>query len=688
MKTIKLLFLLTAGTLFFGCNSSTEQKDKKVEAPAKDSTFEYLANRFADIQVLRYQIPGFNELPLQKKKLAYYLYQAGLCGRDIFYDQKCKYNLAIRKTIEAILTTYKGKKDTDDYKKFVEYASRFFFSNGIHHHYASTKMLPDFSKDYFKELVNNSDESKLPLNGKKKDEFITALTPVIFDPNIYSKEVDLSPDVDNIKASANNFYDGVTKKEADDFYNSIKKTGKEQPSWGLNSQLTKIDGKVTERPWKVGGMYGPAIEKINSWLEKAAGVAENDAQKKSIELLIEYYKTGDLATFDKQCIAWVADTNSVIDISNGFIEVYQDATQRKGSYESITSMKDMEATKMIEKISRQAQWFEDHSSIADAHKKKNVVGITAKVITVIGEVGDAAPSTPIGINLPNSEWIREKHGSKSVQLSNIVASYNYARAKSPMIDEFGESKTMIDRYKQYGALSSDLLTDMHEVIGHASGQINPGVGTTDQTLKGYAGTLEEARADLVALYYIMDQKLVDIGVMPSLEVGKAQYDFYLLNGMMTQLNRIELGNNIEESHMRDRQMIALWVYENGKKDNVVEKISRDGKTYIKINDYDKLRKLFGDLLKEIQRIKSEGDYEGGKKLVETYGVKVDQALLKEIRDRYKKLNIAPYMGFIQPKLVAVMEGNEIKDVKVEYPKDFIEQMLEYGKDYGYLPVVN
>jgi dipeptidyl-peptidase III len=435
-------------------------------------------------------------------------------------------------------------------------------------------------------------------------------------------------------------------------------------------------------------MYGPAIEKIVGWLERAVTVAENDLQKQSLQHLIRFYRSGDIADFDKHCIAWVADTQSTIDVVNGFIEVYADATQKRGAFESVVSMRDVEATKRIAAISKEAQWFENNSPILPAHKKPNVTGISAKVITVIGEVGDAAPSTPVGINLPNAEWIREQHGSKSVSLGNIVAAYNHVQSKSPANDEFAHSPEVIQRLKQWGALSSDLHTDMHEVIGHASGQINPGVGTTDQTLKNYAGTLEEARADLVALYFILDPKLVEIGVMPSLEVGKAQYDKYVMNGLMTQLYRIKPGQNLEQAHMRNRQLVAGWALEKGRAENVIERVSRNGKTYFKINDYPKLRVLFGELLREIQRLKSEGDFEAGKNLVETFGVKVDQQLLAEVHRRYAPLNIAPFMGFIQPRLVPVKNGSEIVDVKVEYPGDFLEQMLEHGRDYAFLPIRN
>ena len=651
--------------------------------------FPVQADRFADIEVLRYAVPGFERLTLPQKRLAYYLVQAGLSGRDIFYDQKYKHNLRVRKTLEAILTTYRGGKETEDYKKFVTYAKRVFFANGIHHHYSNAKMLPDFSPAYFEELISGSETSKLPLTGMSVREFVQFLRPILFDPKVDPKGVDLSPGIDNVKASAANFYEGVTQKEVEEFYGEmVKKSGNHRLSFGLNSKVVKENGTVSERIWKIGGLYGPAIDRIVYWLEKAAGVAENETQKRTIESLVKFYRSGDIRDFDDHCISWVSDTNSVIDSVNGFIEVYQDPLQKKGSFESVVSMRNDDATRRIAAISREAQWFEDNSPIMPAHKKKNVKGISAKVITVIGESGDSAPATPIGINLPNAEWIREQHGSKSVSLGNIVAAYNYVKAKSPSIREFGASAEVIERVQKYGTLSSDLHVDMHEVIGHASGQINPGVGTPDKTLKNYAGILEEARADLVGLYYIMDPKLIEVGVMPSLEVGRAQYDYYILNGLMTQLFRIKPGDNLEEAHMRNRQLVSAWALERGAAAQVIEKFTRDGKTYFRINDYAQLRRLFGQLLREIQRIKSEGDFEAAKGLVETYGVKVDQKLLQEVHKRYEPLNIAPYSGFIQARLVP--EGNEadIRDVKIEHSESFLEQMLRFGREYSYLPISN
>jgi dipeptidyl-peptidase-3 len=670
---------------FTACNTNENKEESK---NGVDKSFDFIADRFADIQVLRYPVPGYENLPLQQKKLAYYLTQAGLSGRDIFYDQKSRHGLKVRKTLEAVLNSYSGEKGGDDWDKFNVYCKRFFFSNGMYHHYSADKMIPGCSFEYFKTLINSSDEKLLPLEGMSKEEFLNKLQPIMFDPAIEPKTVDLSAK-DIITGSSNNFYENVTQKEAEEYYAQLKKEKAGDVSQiGFNTKLVKENGKLVEKVWKSGGMYGSAIDKIIFWLEKALTVTENEIQKKTIEKLIAFYKSGDPVLFDDYSVSWVRDTVSTIDAVNGFIEVYHDALQKKGAYESIVSMRDMEATKRIAAISHEAQWFEDNSPIQDSHKKKQVVGISAKVITIISEVGDAGPSTPIGINLPNNEWIREDVGSKSVSLGNITEAYNYYKAKSPMIDEFGIDEEVKKRVREHSSLAGHLHTDMHEVIGHASGRINDGVLTTDQTLKNYAGVLEEARADLVALYYVLDQKLVDIGVMPSLETGKAQYYMYLLNGMMTQLQRIEPGKNLEQTHMRNRQLVSAWVLEKGAKAKIAEKITKDGKTFIVINDYNKLRELFGQLLNEIQRIKSEGDFEAGKNLVENYGVKVDQTILAEVHKRFEKLDMAPYMGFIQAKLVPEMKGDSISDIKVTYPKYFLDQMLEYGKEYSFLPVTN
>jgi dipeptidyl-peptidase III len=661
------------------------------EPAAESDEFKVVADRFADIQVLRYRSPGFEQLSLQQKKLAYYLTEAGMAGRDIFYDQKYRHNLAIRKTLEAILRNYNGAKESDNYLKLVVYAKRMFFANGIHHHYSNIKLLPECSADFFRGVLKTIDPAKLPLQGKTMDQFTDWITPIIFDPKLDAKLVDLSPgiDIDNVKASAVNFYEGVSKDEVNKFYDEQKaQSSNKLISFGMNSKVVKEGGKITERKWTTKEMYAPAIEKIVFWLRKAMEVAENAQQKAHIRELIGFYETGDLERFDRYCIEWVKETEARIDVVNGFIEVYQDPLHRKASFESVVSMKDMEASKRIAAISSQAQWFEDHSPIAPEHKKKSVVGISAKVITVLGEVGDCSPVTPVGINLPNPDWIREKHGSKSVVLGNIADAYNYVKARSPATEEFNASEEVIARVKKFGALASNLHVDMHEVIGHASGRINEGVGTPDKTLQIYAATLEEGRADLVALYYAMDPKLVEIGVMPSSDVGKAEYDQYITGGLMTQLYRVKPGENLEEAHMRNRQLVAAWAFEKGKAEKVIERLTRQGKTYFQINDYDKLRQLFGQLLKEIQRLKSEGDFDAAKNLVETYGVKVDQPLLAEVHRRYEKLNLAPYQGFIQAKLVPVMRGDDMVDVKIEYPQDFLAQMLEYGEKYSFLPVNN
>ena len=661
------------------------QKKSPAHAPAKFNVF---AESFADLEVLRYEVPGFKNLTPKEKELAYYLYEATLSGRDMIYDQKSKHGLLLRKTIETIYGTYKGDKKTAEWKKFQDYCGRFWFSNGNHHHYGNEKFVPECSETFFKSLVMNSNSGALPKEqNESNDAFWKRIQPLLYDMTVEPKCVDLRSDVDNVVASSNNFYEGVTHKEVEAFYDQMPTTGN-APSWGLNSKLAKVDGVVKELVWKSGGMYGSAIDKVIYWLEKASTVAENAKQKKSIDLLVDYLRTGDLKTFDDYSIAWVEDTESKLDGINGFIEVYLDAIGKKGSYESYVSIKDEEATKRISAIAKEAQWFEDNSPLMPQHKKKEVRGIIAKAINVIVESGDLSPTTAIGINLPNADWIRRDHGSKSVSLSNIVHSYNAASSSKGTLDEFGLNAEVINRMKKYGALASDLHTDMHECIGHASGQINPGVETTDKTLKNYASCLEEARADLVALYYIVDQKLVDIGVMPSIEVGKAEYDSYIMNGLISQLTRIKLGDEIEEAHMRNRQLNAMWVYEKGKKENVIEFVKRNGKTYVQINDYTKLRVLFGDLLREIQRIKSEGDFAAGKALVENYGVKVDQDLHREILERYKKLNLKPYRGFIQPKLVAVKSGNKIVDVNIQYPTSFFDQMMEYGKHYSFLPINN
>lgn len=661
-----------------------------VEEDYQPKDDEYFSEQFADLKIIRYYVPGWNKLDLKQKKLLYYLYEAALSGRDIIWDQNYKYNLTIRNILENIVVNYNGDKSSEDWNNFMTYTKRVWFSNGIHHHYSNNKFIPKFSFEYLQELVKNSPNAEFALaEGQTIDDLLSTLKPIMFDPKVDAKKVSLDSDKDLVTSSAVNFYDNVTGEEVSEYYKSIMNPDDKNPiSYGLNSHVTKKDGKIVEEVWKVDGMYGEAISKIVYWLEKAEKAAENEQQRESLELLVEYYKTGDLKVWDDYNIAWVADTASVVDVINGFIEVYNDPNGYKGSFESVVSIKDFDASERMKKVAANAQYFEDNSTIMDAHKKKNVKGVSYKVINVVMESGDASPSTPIGINLPNANWIRAEHGSKSVSLGNITLAYEKAGGKG-MLTEFAYDQEEIERAEKYGTLSGKLHTALHEVIGHASGQLNKGVGTPKETLKNYSSTLEEGRADLVALYYMMDPKLVEMGLIPSLEVGKAEYDSYIRNGLMAQLRRIEPGENIEEAHMRNRQFVAKWVFEKGAADNVIEKVVRDGKTYFNINDYEKLRVLFGQLLREVQTIKSEGDFEAGKALVENYGVKVDQDLHKEVLERAAKLNIAPYGGFINPKLVAITdaEGN-ITDVKIEYPESFEEQMLEYGKTHAYLPVNN
>lgn len=703
---VKKLLALSAAFLLVACGQdkeSTQIADAAPEASpdavvtpasnddqAQQHARQNQVDRFADIQVLRYDVPGFDELSLQEKKLAYYLSQAALSGRDIIYDQNYEHNLLIRRLMSAIVESYAGDRNSSDYASLLEYAKRVWFANGIHHHYSSDKMMPGFSPEALAEMVSQSDESRLPLDeGQSIEELLALVHEPMFSTVTAAKKVNLDPDIDQLAGSATNYYRGVGADEAAAFYASKLDDDPERPvSWGLNSQLVKEEGELRERTWKLGGMYSPALEQVVLWLEKAAAVAENDLQRTWIEKLIKYYRSGDLKDYDDYNIAWVADTDSRVDTINGFTEVYGDPLGYRGAWEAVVSIRDLAATDRISTIGGQAQWFEDHSPIMDEHKKKNVVGISAKVITVVMEGGDAAPSTPIGINLPNANWIRKEHGSKSVTLGNIMESYEIASAASGLSAEFSYSEEEKERTAKYGALESLLHTDMHEVIGHASGQINPGVGTPKETLKTYSSTLEEARSDLVALYFIMDPKLVELGLMPSLDVGKASYEGYIRNGLQLQLRRVKLGDEIEQAHMRNRQLVAAWVYEKGLEDNVIEKMVENGKTFFVIRDYDALRTLFGELLREIQRLKSEGDYEAASALVETYGVRVDQEMHKEVLERVAPLNIAAYAGFIQPRLVPVEENGEIIDVKVEYPDDFPAQMLEYEKDYSFLPNMN
>lgn len=697
MKRIHLILSLAVTIALSSCKSgdnelaNIESKINAADSVKPEEEFVHISEQFADLRVLRYKVKDFEKLTPQVKELLYYLYEAALCGRDMTWDQNYKYNLTVRKTLEAILGDVDEHIDvnSDDYKKFLVYAKRVFFSSGIHHHYSSDKFIPECSKGFFNDLMHHTDSTKLPIApGQTASSFADFIMGIVFDENIASKKVQLDPKNDMVVSSAINFYEGVNQKEVTEFYEKqINKKDTTPVMTGLNGKLIKENGKLVEKTWKLGGMYSPAIEKIIYWLQKAVTVAENDAQKDALVKLIKYYQTGDLKDFDAYCIAWVKDTESSVDVVNGFIEVYQDPLGRKGSFESVVSVKDFEASKRIATIGANAQWFEDNSPLLPQHKKKNVKGISAKVINAVVESGDSGPVTPIGINLPNNEWIRETHGSKSVNLGNIVEAFDQAGGTS-IVDEFYYNDEIKKRVEAYAPLADKLHTDMHEVIGHASGQIEDGVAQPHETLKNYASALEEGRADLVALYYLMDPKLVELGVMPSLDYGKASYDEYITKGLIIQSSRIKYGNNIEESHMRNRQMVSLWAYEKGKKDNVIEKIVKDNKTYFVVNDYAKLRVLFGELLRELQRIKSQGDYKAGHDLIENYGVKLDPALHKETLERYGKLKIAPYAGFIQPKLTPVMKDGKIVDVKIEYPTDFLKQMLEYGKDYGLLPAVN
>lgn len=667
----RLSFLFSVILFLIAC----KQEQPSVTTPTGND-FKWVTENFADKKIIRYQVPGFDKLTLQQKKLVYFLTQAGLAGRDIIYDQNYRYNLPIRKALDKIVADYQGDKTTNDWNELLLYAKQVWFSNGIHHHYSHDKFIPGFSREWFEKVMAEVGTS-LPA------EALTAM----FDPAVDPKRVDQRDGVDNVLASAVNFYGpDVTTADVEKFYaNRVNSNDPEPLEWGLNSRLEKgPDGKLSENVWKSGGLYGKAIDQVIFWLEKAVEVAENEPQKKALQILIEYYKTGDLKKWADYNIAWAQATDGDIDYINGFIEVYHDPVSMRGSYESIVQINDFEASARMKTLSDNAQWFEDNSPLMDQHKKKNVTGVTYKVVNVAGESGDASPSTPIGVNLPNSNWIRAKFGSKSVSLGNIEDAYNKSSGPG-LLAEFSHDEEEIKRAEQYGELAGKLHTALHEVLGHASGQIEPGVGQPAQTLPGYSSALEEARADLFALYYILDPKLVELGVMPSLEVGKAEYDSYIKNGLMLQLRRIKPGDNIEQAHMRNRQTVALWAYEMGKKDKVIEKVTKDGKTYFDIKDYDKLRQLFGQLLREIQRIKSQGDFVAGKELIENYGVKVDQALHQEVLARAEKLNIPPYGGFINPRLVPVQdEAGNITDVKLEYPDDFTQQMLEYAQKYSFL----
>ena len=650
------------------------------DGAVKEEPFRYRADEFADLKVIRYRIPGWDSLTLQQKEYIYHLSEAAKAGRDIFWDQNFKHGIKIRKALEGIFENYSGEKESSDWKEFVVYAKRVFFSNGIHHHYAEEKFIPGCSQEYFAKLMDESGQSEL------KEELI----PMLFDPALYPYRKNITGEGDLLLGSSVNFYDSVSRAEAETFYAKMADPKDETPiSYGLNSRLVKRGGVVQEEVYKSGGLYGAAIDKIIEHLEKASAVAENDIQRGYIAKLIDYYRTGDLNTWDEYNIAWVKDTDSQVDFINGFIEDYNDPLGMKATWEAVVNFKDIEASKRTEIISNNAQWFEDNSPVSAEYKKKEVKGVSAKVITVAQLGGDCHPTSPLGINLPNADWIRKEHGSKSVTIANISEAYDKAAEEAPksMTAEFSWDEAESALIKQYGSVTNNLHTDMHECLGHASGQLRP--GTAAGALKDHSSALEEARADIFALYYMPDTKLVELGIMPDAEAYKASYISYIRNGLMTQFVRVELGKSVTQAHMQGRKLIAEWCFEKGKGAgeggaDVIEKRVRDNKTYFVINDYAKLRGLFGDLLAELQRVKSEGDYAAGKKLIETYAVNIDPALHKEVRDRYASLNLKPYGGFINPDIIPVEKDGKITDYKIEYPADFLQQMLDYGKKYSFL----
>ncbi|WP_405211998.1 dipeptidyl-peptidase 3 family protein [Dokdonia sp. Asnod2-E02] len=674
MKYKGVYALAIAAMVVVGC--AEEKKGDNAFAKAEKTAttdFDFTVGQFADIKILRYQIPGFEDLTLKEQKLVYYMTQAGLAGRDIMWAQNYRHNLAIREALETVYTSDKVEKTGEEWAQFETYLKRIWFANGIHHHYSNAKMKPAFSPEYLKKVLA---ESGATLEGEAFD--------VLFNDKD-SKKVNLSKDADIVLESAINFYGpDVTTAEAEQFYDAIKVDANEPIEKGLNTRLVKENGKLVEQVYKSGGLYGEAIDNIIGWLEKAKTVAENEQQEKALGLLIEYYQTGSLDTWDDYCIAWATSTEGNIDWINGFIEVYNDPKGYKGSYETIVQIKDFDMSKKMAVLSTEAQWFEDNSPLMPEHKKETVKGVSYKTVIVAGEAGDASPSTPIGVNLPNNNWIRQTHGSKSVSLGNIINAYNNAGG-SGRLKEFAHDEEEVVLEEQYGQLGDKLHTALHEVVGHASGQINKGVGTPKETLKRYKSTIEEGRADLFGLYYLMDPKLQELGLVEDWEkTGKAAYDGYIRNGLMTQLIRLELGDMVEEAHMVNRQWVSAWSYERGLEDNVIEKVTRDGKTYYNINDYVKLREIFGELLRETQRITSEGDYEAAKNLVEDYGVQVDQDIHKEVLDRNSQFKSAPYSGFVNPAIVPTMDGEEITGFSIQQPESFESQMLEYASKYGSL----
>ena len=647
--------------------------------------FQIQTEQFDDIRILRYQVPGFDELPLSQKKMIYFLAQAALYGRDILWDQNYKYNLIIRKTIETIIISHQGDKESEDFVGFMVYAKKVFFANGIHHHYSMDKFYPSIKKSCFIKFIQQADINDLAKEHKlSTDKFAKYICELIYDKSTDIKRVSLDVSDDLITQSACNFYDGVSQREAEDFYTDLQNKGDSRISYGLNSTLVKKNGKLEEDVWKVGGKYSKAIKKMVFFLKKAVEISEDKYQKEALEKLIIFYQIGDLKTFDDYSVLWLKDLHSPIDIIHGFIEVYGDPLGKKATFESVISIIDEQATKRAKTISDHADWFEAHSSTDVCFKKKEIKGVNARAVNVVMETGDCSPATPIGINLPNADWIRAEHGSKSISISNIIDAYDEASKGNGSIDEFAWSEEEIRIHEEYGGLASKLHVDLHEIIGHGSGKLADGVADPSETLKSYASTIEEARADLVALYFAMNPKLIDLGLMPDEEVGICEYNSYIRGGLMTQLVRVEAGKDIEESHMRNRQLIVKWAFEKGKDQKVIEKKQKDGKTYFVINDYKKLNYLFGVLLKEVQRIKSEGDYLAAHDLVENYGVKVDGEIHQEVLKRWAKLKIAPYAGFINPDYKAILKDGNITDVQIEYPDDFLTQMLHYGSQYSTL----
>jgi dipeptidyl-peptidase III len=661
------------------------KKNIQLTAQTNDD-FEYFVEQFDDIRVLKYKLPGFESLTLQEKEYIYYLSQAALSGRDILWDQNFRYNLKIRKTLETIIDSYSGDKNEKEYKSFLVYAKKVFFSNGIHHHYSSDKFKPAFSQDFFSHLITNSNKGRLPLEKNQSvDQMISLLTPIIFDENIFARKVELKADSDMIAGSASNFYEGVTQKEVEEYYSRKTDASDQRPiSLGLNSKVIKVNGTVTEEVYHSGGKYGAAIATIIKWLCKARDVSESELCNEELKLLISFYETGNLKTWDDYNVVWARNTKPRVDYINGFIENYEDPLGMKATWEAIVDYTDIEATKRSEIITSNAQWFEDNSPINPKYRKEKVTGVAARVINIAMLGGDCYPASPLGINLPNASWIRKEVGSKSVTLANISSAIDIASLGNGFLEEFAVDRAEVERIKKYGSLSDSIHTDLHECVGHASGRLAE--GTDPNALKNYASALEEARADLFALYYMMDERVLELGLLPDADAAKASYDAYIRNGLLTQLVRIKPGKDIEEAHMRCRSAISHWTYQMGRDEKVIELFRRDNKTFVRINDYQKLRKLIGAMLMEIQRIKSEGDFESGKRIIEDFGVKVDISLNEEILTRYSKLNLAPYTGFVNPELVPVYDSTgEIADVTVEYTDDYLGQMMYYGREYSFLP---